>query len=262
MIKEQLLQQCDTFLFDLDGTLWLSGTPFDDSIQTLNTLRQMGKKIVFVSNATGLLEKDGTKKLTDLGLFVKGDTLFTAAMVSIQYLIENCLNKRVQLLAADHICEEFVKAGGVLVEDNAEVCLIASGGNATGQTLGKFCENLHRGALFLAAQNDLNVPTNYGTLWPVCGSFVAFFQAATGREPDMFFGKPHAYLAEQIKRRLNVPFEKMCIVGDSLRSDIPFAINNGMHSVLLLTGETTAQMATTSPMQADVTLPHLKNLLN
>ena len=45
MTKEQLLDSCDAFLFDLDGTVYLDETPIGDVKGTLARLRAGLKKL-------------------------------------------------------------------------------------------------------------------------------------------------------------------------------------------------------------------------
>ena len=50
MTKEELLQTADLFLFDLDGTVYLGDTPIAGVPAALQTLRDMGKRVVFLTN--------------------------------------------------------------------------------------------------------------------------------------------------------------------------------------------------------------------
>ena len=49
--KAELLKNTEVFLLDLDGTVYLDGTPIGDMINTLKTLRKMGKRLIFLTNA-------------------------------------------------------------------------------------------------------------------------------------------------------------------------------------------------------------------
>ncbi|MFR5864631.1 MAG: HAD hydrolase-like protein [Acutalibacteraceae bacterium] len=53
-----------------------------------------------------------------------------------------------------------------------------------------------------------------------------------------YFGKPHKETAEMITRRFGVPSARTAVVGDRLYTDIALGRNNGLTSILVLTGET------------------------
>ena len=52
------------------------------------------------------------------------------------------------------------------------------------------------------------------------------------------------------------------MVGDRLNTDILFALNAGFHSVLVLSGETTADLLAASPVRPEVVLSDFNAILN
>ena len=61
--------------------------------------------------------------------------------------------------------------------------------------------------------------------------------ASTNVEPK-YFGKPFKETADMISELYGVPFSETAIVGDRLYTDIALGKNNGLMSVLVLSGET------------------------
>ena len=57
----------DTVLTDCDGVLWKGNCPIEGSPEMIQKFRQMGKKVIFVTNNAGKTRKDYVKKCTDLG---------------------------------------------------------------------------------------------------------------------------------------------------------------------------------------------------
>ena len=52
MTKEEIINGSEAFLLDLDGTVYLSETPIGNMTDTLRRLRRMGKRIVYLTNAS------------------------------------------------------------------------------------------------------------------------------------------------------------------------------------------------------------------
>ena len=71
--------------------------------------------------------------------------------------------------------------------------------------------------------------------------------AAAGREPDLVIGKPEPGLMLEAAAVAGLPIEAAVVIGDGLRTDIAAAHAVGARSVLVLTGVSTAEMASALP---------------
>ena len=89
---------------------------------------------------------------------------------------------------------------------------------------------------------------------PDVGSFLALFERSSGRRPSLIVGKPYPYMAEGLESLTGVPRTEMCMVGDRMHTDIRFANNCGMKSILVLSGETTAETMKNFPDKPDLVL--------
>ena len=107
---------------------------------------------------------------------------------------------------------------------------------ATLEKLEKACTLIRNGAKFYSTHPDFNCPTETGFI-PDSGAICALITASTGKQPR-YFGKPHKETAEMLSRRFGIPAEKTAVVGDRLYTDIALGRNNGLTSILVLTGET------------------------
>ena len=56
--------------------------------------------------------------------------------------------------------------------------------------------------------------------------------------------------------------EEIAMVGDRLSTDIAFGLNNGILSVMVLTGEATMEDVENGNIKPDIILPHAKEILN
>ncbi len=259
MTREELIQTTDAFLLDLDGTVYLGDVPIGEAATTLSRLRAMGKRLVFLTNNSSKTQEEYREKLTRLALWGEGDLVYTSAMATVSVLRNEMPSARVFLLATDAVREEFVCAGVHLDENSPDVCVLAYDTQITFEKIKRFDAFLKRGAKFIATHPDDVCPTEDLPM-PDVGSFLALFERSSGRRPDRIVGKPYSSMAEEISRLTGVKRERMCMVGDRLNTDIRFAENSGMKSLLVLSGETTEEMLALSPVRPHVVLERLDRL--
>lgn len=259
MTKETLLKETDAFLFDLDGTVYLDETPIGDVKGTLARLRAMHKRIVFLTNNSSKTEAEYRQKLARIGLWREGDLVYTSAMATAEYVAARFPHKRVYLLATDAVKEEFSRTVP-LVEEAPDVVILAYDTTLTFAKMKRFNEFLAGGAVFLATHPDAVCPTA-GVSMPDVGAFLELFYTSSGRRPDLIVGKPGTAMGEGLERRLGIPRARMCMTGDRMHTDIRFGNNCGMHTVLVLSGETTEEMMKNFPDRPDLVLPDVNALV-
>lgn len=259
MTKETLLKETDAFLFDLDGTVYLDETPIGDVKGTLARLRAMHKRIVFLTNNSSKTEAEYRQKLTRIGLWGEGDLVYTSAMATAEHVAARFPHKRVYLLATDAVKEEFSRTVP-LVEEAPDVVILAYDTTLTFAKMKRFNEFLAGGAVFLATHPDAVCPTA-GVSMPDVGAFLELFYTSSGRRPDLIVGKPGTAMGEGLERRLGIPRVRMCMTGDRMHTDIRFGNNCGMHTVLVLSGETTEETMKNFPDRPDLVLPDVNALV-
>jgi len=57
----------DTVLTDCDGVLWKGNNPIEGSPEMIHKFREMGKRVIYVTNNSTKTRKDYVKKCADLG---------------------------------------------------------------------------------------------------------------------------------------------------------------------------------------------------
>ncbi|MDY6290484.1 MAG: HAD hydrolase-like protein, partial [Succiniclasticum sp.] len=80
-------------------------------------------------------------------------------------------------------------------------------------------------------------------------------------DPEYITGKPYGYMVDTVMERTGLKKEEIAMVGDRLMTDIRFGTDNGILSILVLTGEATLEDVEQGPVKPDIILPHAKEIL-
>ena len=93
-----------------------------------------------------------------------------------------------------------------------------------------------------------------------CGSICAAIEHATGRRPDVTLGKPDPNMLSGILARHGLRPEQIAMVGDRIYTDVEMARNAGALGVLVLSGETTLDVAEAAEHRPDLIAEHIGTL--
>ncbi|KAL3627243.1 Phosphoglycolate phosphatase 2 [Castilleja foliolosa] len=107
-----LLDSVDVFLFDCDGVIWKGDALIDGVADTLDTLRAMGKKLVFVTNNSTKSRRRYAEKFSSLGISVAEDEIFSSSFAAAMYLKVNDFPKEKKVLVSELLLWGLVRGGG------------------------------------------------------------------------------------------------------------------------------------------------------
>ncbi|MGI6594255.1 MAG: HAD-IIA family hydrolase [Christensenellales bacterium] len=258
MVDQKLIVDADLFLFDLDGTIYLGDKVIPGAIETLKKLTALGKKVCFLTNNSSKDKTEYVKKITDMGYPVDLFQIVTSTMAAIQYLHTRKPGKSVYPIGTPTFVKELEKAH-IKIEEDADIVLLAFDTTLTYDKLWKANILLEKGKEFIATHPDLVCPHEHGDM-PDVGAMIALFETSSGRSPSVICGKPHSPMAEIISSLFYVEKPRIAMIGDRLYTDILFGINNGMQSILVLSGETTKEMLDASGIKPTYVFDSIVNL--
>ena len=230
------------FIFDMDGTIYLGGIPFDFAIEFIKNLRKNGKKVLFFTNNASHTSPFYLEKLTRMGYEPTAEEIMTSGDVTFEFLNRYRATKSVYMVATDELIEEYrakgIKVLNGVVENPTEADIVITGFDTTltYEKLNIACRLIRNGAEYLSTHPDLNCPTEDGFI-PDSGAIAALVTASTGKTPT-YFGKPYKETVEMIGEATGFDNSEMCIFGDRLYTDIALGKSFGVCSVLVLSGET------------------------
>ena len=259
-IKE-IIKKTKCLVLDMDGTIYLDSTPIGDMINTLKICREKGIKIYYFTNNSSKNHTEYIKKLKDIGFYDEKDTVYTSAMATISYINSTYPGKKVYILATEEVKKSFIDGGVNIVDDNADIVLIAYDTTLTFEKLKKANEMLVRGAIYIATHPDIVCPTKDISM-PDVGSFIKLLEASTfGRLPDAIIGKPNSIAGNEIIRATGLKADQITMVGDRLYTDIMFGINSGFNTILVYSGETTKEMLDKSNVTPSIEFETLNEIV-
>lgn len=236
MNNEPLLKvQC--FLLDMDGTFNLGEELIDGSLYFMDTLRELGKDFLFLTNNSSRHRRLYAEKITRLGLPIPEEKVFTSGEATAVYLQSEYPSANVYVVGTPALEDEIRQHGFYLDDQDPQLIVLGFDTTLTYEKLWKLCDFVRAGLPYIATHPDFNCPTETGYM-PDIGAMIAFVHASTGRDPDLVVGKPNRMIVDAVAQKLGLDIEQMAMVGDRLYTDIALGQTSGITTCLVLSGET------------------------
>lgn len=252
------------FLLDMDGTIYLGDELIDGSKKFLETIRQKGKRYIFLTNNSSKSKEVYVEKLNKLGIQASAEEVFTSGEATTMYLKKQKEGARVYLLGTEALEEEFRREGFVLEKErhkDIDYVVLGFDTTLTYEKLWAACEYISEGVEYIATHPDFNCPLPNDKFMPDAGAMAAFIEASTGKTPKVI-GKPNKEVVESIALKYGLNKEDMVMVGDRLYTDIKTGENAGIASVLVYSGETKEEDYRNSETRASYAFNSVKDMID
>ncbi len=233
-----LSQHYDAALLDLDGVVYLGGTPIAGAADALAEAAKRGMKLAYVTNNASRTPNAIAAQLSGMGVPATAADIVTSAQAAAHVLADRLPAGAPVLVVGGTGLRLAVRDRGLRpVTSAAERPLAVVQGYSHDISYGLLAEAalaLQAGALYVASNADATLPTPLGPQ-PGNGSLIQVLIHATGQIP-LVAGKPEPPLhAESVQR---VGAKRPLVVGDRLDTDIEGAVRGKADSLLVLTGVT------------------------
>lgn len=255
------LRQKKYFAIDMDGTIYLGQTLFPFTRQFLTELEQKGRQFIFLTNNSSKAPEDYQMKLQKMGLEIQSSQIYTSGEATIEYLRQYHPEQRIFLAGTRPLINQFKQAGIRIVEEKPDAVVLGFDLDFNYQKLTRVCDFIREGCPFIATHPDLNCPLENRRMLPDCGALSAAITAATGIHP-IFIGKPNPTMLQGLIKRFDCKRDELAIIGDRLMTDIQMGRNFDIFSILVLTGETQLADLQNSPVQPDLVLERIVDLID
>ncbi len=228
------------FIFDLDGTVYLSDRLIPGADRVILRLREEGRKVVFLSNKPLQTREDYASKLTGLGIPTKPDEVINSTFVMVHYLKKKAPEAKLFVVGEVPFVEELKRAGFTITEEPSEIDFVIVAFdrtfdyrklNVAFQAIKKF------GAHFVATNPDRTCPVEGGEI-PDCAGMIAAIEAVTQKKVEVIVGKPSPIMVQAVLEVMGLRPEECILIGDRLETDIKMGRDAGIATGIVLTGVT------------------------
>jgi glycerol-1-phosphatase len=246
---EPLYRAYDVALLDLDGVVYIGGTPIPGAADALREAAAHGMRLAYVTNNASRTPASVAALLTRQGVPARAEDVVTSAQAAARLLAEKLPPAAKVLVIGGMGLRLAVRERGLVpVSSASEHPQAVVQGYAPGVDYPALAEGglaVAAGALFVGTNADSTLPTPRGRQ-PGNGSLLQVIATATGVMP-LIAGKPEPPLHRESVIRTGA--RHPLVVGDRLDTDIEAAHRVGADSLLVLTGVTRPVEAVLAPPQ-------------
>jgi 4-nitrophenyl phosphatase len=246
--------------------------PIAGSVHAIDSLRQAGHRVLFVTNNSYSVVSDQENALAKIGIDARNDVI-TSSQAAGSLLRKG---ERV-LLGGGPGAVEAIRNAGAILTGRSDDHLNVESGNAEMRSktdqefdvvmvgyhptfdyrgLTRLSHAVRGGARLIATNDDATYPTPHGLI-PGGGSILAAVVAASGVEP-IVAGKPYEPIADLARRVLGITdLSNAWMVGDRPSTDGLFAQTVGCKFAQVLTGISSADKSSDTALNLPIENLHV-----
>ncbi|WP_407856279.1 TIGR01457 family HAD-type hydrolase [Enterococcus hailinensis] len=236
------------YLIDLDGTIYRGSEPIPAGRRFVERLQARQIPFLFLTNNTTKTPQTVADRLAnEFSIYVSPETVYTATLATIDYMNDADKGKKVFVIGEPGLIDPILAAGYEWDTENPDYVVVGLDTEVTYEKFVTATLAIQKGATFIGTNPDKNIPTERGLL-PGAGSVIALIEASTQRSA-IYIGKPEAIIMEKGLEILGLAKSEVLMVGDNYTTDILAGINNGIDSLLVLSGFTQKEEVPDLPVQ-------------
>lgn len=232
----ELFRAYDGVMFDLDGVIYLGGTPVPRAEDTITRLHAENVPLMYVTNNAMRSAQAAVDQLNSMGLNTNLQEVVTAAQAGVAMLTEDLpAGARVLVAGSPSLVEEVEAAGFVALDhadDRPDAVIQGYYPDANWRLLTEACLAVQHGAQWFATNDDITRPTDRGKE-PGAGTQIQVVRNVCGGDPKTA-GKPEKPLMVEAIRRIGA--QRPLFIGDRLDTDIAGGVNVGIDTMLVFSG--------------------------
>jgi len=239
------------YVFDLDGTIYLGDELLPGARRLVLKLRELGKRVVFLSNNATKDPEMYAEKLTNLGIETPASDIVNTVVSMTRWLSQNHPDAVIFPIAEEPLKRALREAGIRMSEKAEEIDLVVASYDRTFNyrklQIAFDAIWYYKRARLVTTNPDRYCPFPGGRGEPDAAAIVAAIEACTGARCEANIGKPNPIMLDIVADLTGLETSECVMTGDRLYTDIRMALDAGMASAVVLTGETTAEALADEP---------------
>lgn len=234
------------YLIDLDGTIYLGKEVILAGKRFVEELQKRELPYLFVTNNTTKTPQAVARRLADeFDIHVSESSVYTATLATIDYMLADNRGKKVFVIGEAGLIDLILEQGFVWEEEEPDYVIVGLDNHVSYEKFATATLAIKKGAVFIGTNPDKNIPTERGLL-PGAGALISLVATATQQAP-IFIGKPEGIIMDKAVAQLGLAKEEVIMVGDNYETDIMAGLNNGIDTLLVLSGFTPASAVADLP---------------
>lgn len=247
------------FICDMDGVIYHGNRLLPGAKEFVDWLQREEKEYLFLTNNSGMTQKELQQKLLRMGLDVPEEHFYTSALATAEFLKAQAPGCSVYALGEAGLLNALYDAGLTMNDVNPDYVVIGEGKSYSLDTLTKAVNLVRKGAKLIGANSDVSGPIENG-IAPACRALIAPIEMATGKHA-YFCGKPNPLMMRTGLRLLGCHSEEAVIIGDRMDTDIVAGTESGVATVLVLSGISHENTPSQYAYQPTVILPGVGDIV-
>ena len=247
------------FICDMDGVIYHGNRLLPGAKEFVDWLQREEKEYLFLTNNSGMTQKELHQKLLRMGLDVPEEHFYTSALATAEFLKAQAPGCSVYALGEAGLLNALYDAGLTMNDVNPDYVVIGEGKSYSLDTLTKAVNLVRKGAKLIGANSDVSGPIENG-IAPACRALIAPIEMATGKHA-YFCGKPNPLMMRTGLRLLGCHSEEAVIIGDRMDTDIVAGTESGVATVLVLSGISDENTPSQYAYQPTVILPGVGDIV-
>ena len=247
------------YLIDMDGVVYRGNKLIPGADRFIQILLEKEIPFLFVTNNSQRSRCDVVLKLTQMGIDVEIEHIFTCAISTARFLASQKPNGSAYVIGDAGLLTALHDHGYAINEADPDYVVVGEGRLLNFEVLEKALKLIIKGSKLIATNLDPNCPTDSG-LRPGCGSTVSFLETASGRQA-FSVGKPSPIMMRMARKELNLRTAEVTMIGDTMETDILGGLQMGYRTVLVYSGSMDPLDLEKYPYQPVLAISSLKDLI-